>query len=132
MSIIPDRYLKQLINSGLFVSEPFPEGHVWEHGVRVGKPTAAKGNLIPGYEAGYVTMGDEVEPPEMDAPYVVLFSKGKEWFVRAQECIPKPGHGDFTNVWTTADEAVQDILDFYFGDPARMLLKAERKMSSSP
>ena len=127
MSTIDEKYLKRLKDAGLFVSEPFADGHGWEHGVRVGKPSQIPGNSIPNYQGGYITIGEEIPPPEMDAPFVVLLSRSEGWIVRAQECIPQPGMGDFINVWKTADEAIQDILDFYFGDPGRMNLKAKRK-----
>ncbi len=127
MSKIDEKYLKRLRDASLFVSEPYSEGHGWEHGVRVGKPAQITGNSIPGYEGGYITIGEEIQPPEMDAPFVVLLSRAEGWMVRAQECIPIPGMGDFVNVWKTADEAIQDILDFYFGNPERMNQKAKRK-----
>jgi len=126
LSKIDENYLKRLRDAGLFVSEPFSEGHGWEDGVRVGKPAQIQGNSIPNYQGGYITIGEEIQPPEMDAPFVVLLSRNEGWIVRAQECIPQPGMGDFINVWKTADEAIQDILDFFFGNPDRMNLKAKR------
>ncbi|MBZ0189091.1 MAG: hypothetical protein K8F91_22795, partial [Candidatus Obscuribacterales bacterium] len=51
------------------------------------------------------------------------------WIVRGQEHIPTPGPGDFENEWSTPEEAIKDILEFYFGDPGRMNLKAERKLA---
>jgi hypothetical protein len=33
--------------------------------------------------------------------------------------VPKPGIGDFVNEWETAEEAVADLLDFFFSTPAR-------------
>ena len=34
--------------------------------------------------------------------------------------------GDFLNTWDTPEEAVQDILDYYLGNPERMQVKADR------
>lgn len=127
MTVIDEQYLQRLRTAGLFVSEPFPEGHGWEHGVRIGKPTTIPGNSIPGYQSGFVFIGESEEPPDMDGPIVVFYRCGEDWIVRAQECVPKPGPGDFTNVWTNANDALQDILDFYFGNPERMQKKAARK-----
>jgi hypothetical protein len=33
---------------------------------------------------------------------------------------PGPGPGDFTREFDTPDEAVSDILDYFFGDSERM------------
>ncbi len=108
--------VKALRKSGLFVSEPFPAGHYWEDGVIVGKPTATKGNFIPEFKFGY-------EEIDMDAPDVILFSDGNHWYVVAQEGVPGPAEGDFTNKWNCEEEAVADILDYYFGSPDRMKAK---------
>jgi hypothetical protein len=40
--------------------------------------------------------------------------------VTVEESIPSPGPGDFLNRWPTAEEAIDDVLDYYFGDPSRM------------
>jgi hypothetical protein len=37
--------------------------------------------------------------------------------------IPLPREGDFVNEWDTPEQAVADILDYFFGDPTRMLVK---------
>lgn len=39
-----------------------------------------------------------------------------------------PGPGDFLNEWNSPEEAVQDILDFYFGNPDRMEMKAKARI----
>jgi hypothetical protein len=52
-----------------------------------------------------------------------LFSNDK-WQVHLQEGIPNLEEADFIDEWSTPEEAVKDILDFYFGDPARMEEKA--------
>lgn len=58
----------------------------------------------------------------MDAPTVVLYSTGDTWVVLLHEHVPIMGVGDFENEWESPQQAVDDILDFYFGDPARMKL----------
>lgn len=116
MKSLDKKFIEKLQQSGLFVSNPFPSGHYWEDGVIVGKPTRTKGNSIAGFKFG-------VDDIEMDAPDVILFSDGNHWYVVAQEGVPAPAEGDFTNKWRSADEAVDDILDFYFGSPDRMQSK---------
>ncbi len=126
MAKIEDKYLDQLRGAGLFVSPPYSPTHGFPDGVRVGKPTSTRGNAIPGHQDGYIVIGDAPLPPEMDAPMVVLFSMNNKWIVFAVDCSGGMGLGDFQNEWTTPQEAIQDILDFYLGDPKRMNLKAAR------
>ncbi|MEP6757529.1 MAG: hypothetical protein ABJA67_18655, partial [Chthonomonadales bacterium] len=73
MSAVESAYLNQLRDSGLFVSEPYPDGHGWAQGVVIGKPVVTPGNSIPGYSSGYVFVGEGEEPPDMDAPMIVLY-----------------------------------------------------------
>ena len=113
MKPIDNLHLQKLRDNGLFVSEPYPQGHVLEFGVIVGKPTQVGGNFIPEFETAY----DEIR---MNAPMLTLFSTGKIWLTHVQEHIPDPGAGDFTNEWNSPEEAINDILDYYFGNPARM------------
>ncbi len=116
MKSLQKKSIERLLKSGLFVSDPFPAGHYWEEGVIVGKPTATKGNFIPEFKFGF-------EEIDMDAPDVVLFTDGYSWYVVAQEGVPGPAEGDFTNKWASEDEAVEDILEYYFGSPDRMKAK---------
>ncbi len=120
MKAIEERYLQRLKTAGLFICPPFPDEHPWEHGVRVGKPTTTAGNSIPNYETAF-------EGVDIDAPSVVLYSDGQYWHVYAQDHTPTPGPGDFKNQWSTPDEAVDDILDLFLGDPERMSRKAAAK-----
>lgn len=130
MTQIDEKYLQRLRAAGLLVSAPFSPTHAWSDGVRVGKPFTTPGNTIPGYSAGYIVIGEDAEePPKMDAPWVVLYSVNGKWMVHSQECAPKAGIGDFHNVWNTSDEAISDILDFYFGNPERMEQKSKRQAS---
>ena len=121
MSVIPEQYLDRLRAAGLLVSEPFVHNHVaYPDGVIIGKPASLRGHSIPGYECWWGGDGGCDLGAMLDAPGLRFHSDGGKWFVTAHECIPGPGPGDFVNEWGTADEAVADILDFYFGGAARM------------
>lgn len=132
MSQIDKKYLEKLTNSGLHVSVPV---QAFRDGVWVGKPTSTRGNHIPGYkESGYTIFGAEA-PPDMDAPMLKFYmASDRSWMVRGEDYAGEKGPGDFSNEWETAEEAIDDILDFYFGDPKRMLVKAEalRAMDDEP
>lgn len=123
MTKIPEEFTQRLRSRGLFVADPMPSEHVFPDGVLVGKPTTLVGNFIPGYKTGY----GKDDALEFDAPPVWLFCHGGVWVVLAEEYCPGPGPGDFLDEWHSPEEAVQDILDFYFGDPQRMQAKAEAR-----
>lgn len=82
------------------------------------KPASTEGNIIPDFE---LYCGEIF----IDAPTIVHYFDGTSWVVFMQEHIPTPASGDFENRWTSLDEAVDDILDFYFGDDKRMKLAAK-------
>lgn len=124
MAKIPEQCIERLQKAGLFVADPMPSSHVFPDGVLVGKPSNVQGNSIPGYQTGYRMEDDHVE---FDAPYVWLYSIKDVWYVLAEEYSPGPGPGDFLDDWATADEAITDILDFFFGDSKRMQAKAEAR-----
>lgn len=121
MKPIPEKYLQQLLDAGLRVSEPFPDGHGWEFGVRVGKPKEIAGNCLPDFDGGWVGATEAVS---IDGPSLVFCHSDTHWLVILREGTPKPSPGDFEDVWETAEEAIADIFDFYFGNPERMNIKA--------
>lgn len=124
MAKIPQNHIHQLRSAGLFVSEPWASTHIWPDHVMVGKPIDVKGNSIAGYETS-IGLGDQ--RIDLDAPPIRFFSDDGKWFVLAEEYCPGPGPGDFLDEWRTPEEAVDDILDFYFGDPRRMQKKEEAR-----
>ena len=67
----------------------------------------------------------------VDTPLVSFFCRDGKWHVESREYIPGPGPGDFRDEWCTAEEAVADILDFFFGDATRMNAKSrESRMAA--
>lgn len=109
---IADAHLGKLREAGLYVSKIFPTGHRWQGGVRVAKPKGVGGNVVP----DYVLTCDSLE---LNAPSIMFIQNGDKWDVFTQECVPQ-GPNDLNNLWSTLEEAVEDILEFYFGDPERM------------
>lgn len=119
MAAIPEHHLDRLRAAGLLVSEPFVPNHVaFPDGVIVGKPASVRGHSLPEYEAWWGLDG-----LMLDAPGLYLHSDRGRWLVTSHDYVPGPGPGDFVNEWATPDEAVADVLDFYFGSPARMEAK---------
>lgn len=113
---IPDKFLEGLKASGLLVSEPFPPAHVaFPDGYVIGKPKEIGGNRLDFYKAYWEAS------IEIDAPHIYFWRDNGKWFVQVGECVPGPGPGDFTNEHDTAEGALADIVDYFFGSSERML-----------
>ena len=117
MAQIDEKYLNQLRSAGLFTSHPLG---AFAGGVWVVKPTTTRGNNIPGYSSGYISLGDEPLCPDNDAPMLKFMHRDDIWIVDGIRSCGGMGPSDFIDTWKTPEEAVQDILDYFFGDPARM------------
>jgi hypothetical protein len=114
---IPDNYLDRLRNAGLVISEePFVPDHVaYPNGHIVGKPRETLGNSIPEMEGywGYTGI-------VLNAPTIYFYRARGKWVVAVEDWVPGPGPGDFVHAHDTPEGAIDDILDYYFGDPERM------------
>ena len=122
MELIEKDYLEKLRDSGLFVSSPL---ETFNGGVWVVKPSSTKGHHIPEYNSSYVALDGELSPPDSNAPMIAFYKQDSKWVVNGKRTTGKNmAPGDFINEWETPDEAIKDILDFYFGDSSRMIVKA--------
>lgn len=121
MALIDEMYLNKLRAAGLHVSDPIA---AFGNGVWVCKPTSTPGNNILGYSSGYVSLEGEAICPETDAPMLKLILHDGIWQVNGQLGAGGMLPSDFIDDWTNAEDAVQDILDYYFGNPLRMQKKA--------
>ena len=50
------------------------------------KPETTSGNNIPGYTTGYISLGDDPECPDTDAPMLRLLHRDDIWQVNGQDC----------------------------------------------
>ncbi|HEY9683930.1 MAG TPA: hypothetical protein V6C86_20275 [Oculatellaceae cyanobacterium] len=122
---IDEKYLNQLRQAGLHISPPVP---AFRGGVWVGKPKDVSGNNIPGYSGGYATVVQDAPPcPDIDAPLIKFMLLDDIWVVDGHDSCGGTGPADFVDEWATPEEAIADILDYFFGDPARMKKKAEEQ-----
>jgi len=123
MAAIPEQHLDRFRSAGLLVSDPFvPDQVAFPDGVIVSKPASVAGHSLPDYECYWEPTGEL-----LDAPGLWLHCHGGRWFVTSHDYVPVPGPGDFVNEWATPEEAVADVLDFYFGSPARMDVKRQAR-----
>ncbi|CAN5733837.1 hypothetical protein BH10CYA1_BH10CYA1_34010 [soil metagenome] len=127
--MIEEKYLEQLRAAGLYVSHPIP---AFRGGFWICKPVATPGNNIPGFNfSGYISLEPNPQCPDIDAPMLKFMFLNDCWQVHGQDCSGGLGPADFIDEWSTPSEAVEDILDFFFGEPARMNAKAsERKKAA--
>ena len=124
---IADEHIEKLRSHGLFVANPKSSDSCYPDGVLVGKPLDVPGNNIVGYSSAYVVDIDAENEVRFDAPPVWFYGHCGIWVVLGEDYCPGPGPGDFLDEWNTPEEAVQDILAFYFGDSSRMQAKAEAR-----
>ena len=122
---IPNEALARLTDAGLLVSDPFVETHAgYPGGVTVAKPASVPGNGIPGYDAGWGT-GWGMTAIHLDAPALQLHGERGCWVVTSHDYVPGPGPGDFVNEHRLINDALDDILDFFLGNPDRMQTKID-------
>jgi hypothetical protein len=130
---IPQRYLQELRVAGLLVlPSGLPADHpMWPEGWIVIKPKTVGGNGHPVFEYEYPLHQDPEDElnsfgPIYDAPIVTFhvtqgrWWNGVRWFVSVRNSGSVLEPGEFVNDFGTPEEAVADILDFYFGSPERM------------
>ncbi|MBI1271342.1 hypothetical protein GC174_13015 [bacterium] len=119
MEEIDKKYLDRLRDSGLHVSPPIP---AYSGGVWIKKPTSTKGHFVPGYSSDYISFEEKPEEqPDTNAPMIAFYRNRSAWVVDLNGSQESVSPADFLNEWATPEEAVDDILDFYFGDSARMI-----------
>jgi hypothetical protein len=119
MAQIPNEVINKLRDAGLLVDRYFGPDHIaFPDGVIVAKPISIEGHDVPGFDCQFGDTGVRV------GPAIFFHREGMKWTVTSHDFVPGPGPGDFVNAWDTSEEAVADILDFYFGDPVRMTIKA--------
>lgn len=120
MARIDEKTLDALRERGLHISSPVA---AFGDGVYVCKPTVTPGNKVTRPVGQYIAIDDAVPCPEIDAPMLRLLLENGKWTVDAHDSAGGTGGGDFVNEWNSAEDAIADICDFYFGDPARMAKK---------
>jgi len=118
---VDPKYLDILREAGLFVSPPrslFDGEWYW-----IVKPTTASGNSVAGRSSGFISFYKDIQCPDTDAPMLKLCYGSGKWQVDGISHAGGMGPGDFVTYWGNPEDALDDILDFYFGDPRRMNLK---------
>jgi hypothetical protein len=129
MTVIRKSTIDKLRDAGLFVSEPLPTNSPFPDGVVIAKPITTPGNSIPDYTSSYGMENEQEEVP-VNTPFIHFYCHNGKSIVYSVDYIPGPGPGDFVNEWNSTDEALNDIMDFFFGDPSRMQLKPEARIKA--
>ena len=84
-------------------------------GYTIVKPASILGNTRANWEIYF-------GPEEIlcDATRATLYPKNQKWRFQIWESVPGPGPGDFQVDFLSIRDAVDAILDYYFGDPSKM------------
>ena len=109
-----DTELIRLEKAGLIVRK-IEGGNILKF--RILKPTSTRGNARKQSEF-YVRNGSErilCSPPRS-----MLVQQENSWVFKVWEWTPGPGPGDFRTSYASISDAVDAILDYYFGDPSKM------------
>lgn len=121
MAKLPAQELEKLRGASLFTSEFLPpEGARVRNVVLVAKPLSVTGNSISSYQS---MVGNPEDWVLTDAPFLKIFHYDHKWFVESGNPTFGFDDSDFYTVWNTPTEAVNDVLDFFFGDKSRMEAK---------
>ena len=114
---LSEENLSKLLSCGLDVKKvPFQDGY------RVFKPNHVKGNFVEGYEQNYVDgeNGNLNISMVLNSPISNIFENNEKFSFLVWEFAPGPGPGDFENSFDSVLECIDDVIDYYFGNPSRM------------
>jgi hypothetical protein len=119
------KFIIKLKNKGLLVGKNSIGPYVG--GYTICKPTRVPGNSRKNWASYF---GEDDIP--CNAPGSSLYPQDGKWIFEVWECIPGPGPGDFQDEFDVLEDAVESVLDYYFGNPSRMnppeFLKARGKL----
>lgn len=107
---------QRLTERGLLL-RPYSPKHSMFNWIMVLKPVGLPGNYDPSeYRMNF---GDyEIEAPEA---YIYFEPAIGKWISRMMHYGGGSGCRDFEYAWRTDREAIDDVLDYFFGDPERMI-----------
>lgn len=122
MAKLPSQELDRLRGESLFVYDavPLPGARV-RNVLIVAKPKSISGNSIPNFET---ITGNPSNWIATDAPTLAIFYYDHRWFVQSGDPVIGYDKADFYTKWNTPGEAVNDAINFFFGDTRRMEAKA--------
>ena len=84
-------------------------------GYTIVKPASTPGNTRKNWELYFGS-----EEILCDAPSASLYAENNKWIFQIWESVPGPGIGDFQIEFLSIMDAVEAILDYYFGDSSKM------------
>jgi hypothetical protein len=112
--MLKEEAIIKIKNAGLLVASIDPDTK-FGNGYSIAKPKYTAGNARENYEFEFGS-----EEIVCDAPGVTLYPNEQGWGIEVWDWVPGPGPGDFQQFFSSIDEAVLAILDYYFGDPLLM------------
>ncbi len=111
--------LDSLKDKGLLAKEietgPFANGYI------IAKPKLTLGNKRKDSEfVMNVSNNTGKKKVLCDGPSAYLYPDTDKWIFQVWEYMPGPGPGDFQEQFASITDAIPAILNYYFGNPAKM------------
>ena len=110
---IKTQAIKKLKEAGLLVK--FNRVGPYSDGYTITKPATTLGNTRIDWEVYFGS-----EEILCDAPTARLYPQNNQWIFQVWQSVPGPGPGDFRETFSSITDAVNVILNYYFGDPSKM------------
>lgn len=116
---LDSQYVEMLVVSGLEIVDQVVSAYGEKYWIC--KPSTTSGNHIRGYKISWVTSDRRVHCT--DAPILQLVLKNNRWQVHAVDAVGDMAPADFVNDFDNPSDAVNDIIQFFLGEPSRMAQK---------
>jgi hypothetical protein len=112
-SMLNAEEIEEIKKTGLLVS--VVSSGPYKGGYNIAKPKSIPGNTRENWEVFFGP--DEIE---CDSPCAHVYPKENKWIFEIWESVPGPGPGDFREEYRSASEAIDSVLDYYFGGSEKM------------
>ena len=126
---VPDEIHEKLRARGLYASTIYSSSHVMPDGSFIVLTwDKAFGFQLPDWEDEFLAIEQSDIKILPNGPSMVLYYFENKWIVYSVKFAGGMGPGDFVNEWDTIEEAYDDIIDYFFGNSARMSIRKEMHM----
>jgi hypothetical protein len=126
--LLAAEFIEGIRENGLIVDDfpVFVRDHIgYPSGYLVFLPESNGGNGLVEYEAHFLDSDGQDRITRM--PSLTLWGDESNWNIEVHEWVPGPGPGDFSKRFTSLDEALENILSYFFDPNDHSFKQAEHK-----